>query len=74
MKHKLKHLNIEYLGIEEPKTPVEIEFEILGLETVIAEATQKISQLKQGIVLAKLIAEERQNDNNTRSGRTDDRS
>jgi hypothetical protein len=68
MKSKLRHLNIQYLGIETPKTPTEIEFEILGLETVIAEAEQKISQLKQAIALAKLIAEETQNDNNTSSG------
>lgn len=69
MKNKLKHLKIEYLGIEEPKTPTEIEFEILGLETVIAEAQNKISQLKQGMVLAKLMIEERQNDNSASQSR-----
>lgn len=57
MKNKLKHLNIEYLGIENPKTESEIEFEILGLKTVIAEAEGKISQLKQGAYLAKLVIE-----------------
>lgn len=50
-------LNIEYIGIKDPKTPTEIEFEILGLETAIAEAKQKISVLKQSIVLAKLVLE-----------------
>jgi len=69
MKNKLKHLKIEYLGIEKPQTPTEIEFEILGLETVIAEAQNKISQLKQGMVLAKLMIEERQNDNSASQSR-----
>lgn len=68
MDSKLKHLNIEYLGFEEPKTPTEIQFQILGLETVIAEAQKKISELKQGMALAKVIAERERNDNHTGEG------
>ena len=69
MKNKVKHLNIEYLGIENPKTPIELEFEILGLESLISEAKYRISQLKQGIALAKLVIEEQQNDNSAGKSR-----
>lgn len=65
MKTKLKHLKIEYIGIEKPETQAEVEFEILGLETVIADAKNRISQLKQGIALAKLMIEENKNDNSS---------
>lgn len=68
MMNKVKNLKIEYLGVENPKTPTEIEFEILGLESAITEAQNKIAQLKQGMVLAKLIIEEN-NDNSSGQGR-----
>ena len=55
MKKQPERLQLEYLGIKSPQTYEEIEFEILGLETLIAEAHYKITQLKQGKSLAKLL-------------------
>ena len=43
---------IEYCGYNSPKSKEEIEFEILGLETLIKNAEARISQLKQSSYLA----------------------
>lgn len=49
---------IEYLGIEKPKNPNELKFEIAGLENLIAKASEKITVLKQSLLLAEIIIEE----------------
>ncbi len=54
-----KENSLTYLGIKNPANPLEIEFEISGLETLIAEANYRISQLKQGQILAKCLSENR---------------
>lgn len=64
MRSKVEQLDVKYLGIKNPKTIDEIKFEILGLETLILEAKNKISQLKQGVALARLLAEEEEDDSN----------
>ena len=53
----VKTKGIEYLGIEVPKTPDEVNFEILGLRTAIEKANLKIHELEQAIILAKLVTE-----------------
>ena len=37
----------KYLGYPSPLSPEELQFEILGLESLIKKAEQKISRLKQ---------------------------
>jgi len=64
MKNRPTTLHLEYLGIVQPQSPNEIEFEILGLESAITEAKHKIAQLKQGLALAKLVIEGREDDHN----------
>ncbi len=49
---------IDYLGISQPKTPNELKFEISGLENLIAKANEKITALKQSLLLAEIIIEE----------------
>lgn len=65
MRNNPKQLQINYLGIKDPETPEEIQFEIMGLETAISEAKYKIAQLKQGLSLANLISKGKQDDNHT---------
>jgi hypothetical protein len=43
----LESLIIKYLGFNNPNTEEEVEITILGLETIIATAQQKIAILKQ---------------------------
>lgn len=43
---------INYCGYNSPKSKEEIQFEILGLETLIKKAEARISQLKQSSYLA----------------------
>lgn len=64
MKNNLIEKNITYLGINDPKTKSQIEFEILGLKTVIAESNKKIAELNQALCLVSLILEEQNNDSN----------
>jgi hypothetical protein len=55
---------VKYCGYTEPRTPEELEFEILGLETAIYEAKKKIATLKQSSFLVKVNLSEIRNDNN----------
>lgn len=54
---------VKYCGYNEPRTPEELEFEILGLETAIYEAKKKIATLKQSSFLVKVNLSEIKNDN-----------
>ena len=65
MNFKPKEMKMAYLGVENPSTPAEIQFEISGLETLIAEAKYKISQLKQGEILAQCLSSGKRNDNSS---------
>ena len=42
---------IDYLGINHPKTPNELKFEIAGLEKLISKADERITALKKRILL-----------------------
>lgn len=55
---------IEYCGFKNPKTPDELEFEVLGLETAICEAKKRISSLKQSKYLVKVTIQDMNRDNN----------
>tara|TARA_A100001011_G_C14293693_1_gene837388 strand:- start:1247 stop:1456 length:210 start_codon:yes stop_codon:yes gene_type:complete len=44
--------NIKYCGYKTPRSPDEINFEILGLENLIKKAKERISALKQSSFLA----------------------
>lgn len=61
---KIENCKIEYFGFEEPQTPGEIDLEIHGLNVAIAECNKRIATLKQSLLLAKMVAEELNNDNN----------
>jgi len=54
---------VEYCGFKDPKTPEELAFEILGLETAIYEAKKRIATLKQSGYLVQTILRELSNDN-----------
>jgi hypothetical protein len=54
---------VKYCGYTEPRTPEELEFEILGLETAIFEAKKRIATLKQTNFLVKEKLRENENDN-----------
>jgi hypothetical protein len=49
---------IDYLGFSQPKTPNELKFEISGLENLIAKANERITALKQSLLLAEIIIHE----------------
>ena len=49
---------IEYLGFVEPKNPSELKLEIAGLEHLMAKAAERISALKQSLLLAEIVIEE----------------
>ena len=53
--------HIEYCGFKQPKTPEELEFEILGLKTAIREAQKRIATLEQSAYLVQATIKE-QND------------
>ena len=60
---------VEYCGYKNPKTPEELEFEILGLKTAICEAEKRIATLKQSGYLVKVTLESKTNDNgNSKEG------
>jgi len=44
-----------YVGYEDPQTDNEAELEILGLETLMATATHRMSILKQGKALRDIL-------------------
>ena len=47
---------VEYCGYLKPRSPNEVSFEILGLESAIKVAEQRISALKQSRYLAEVLA------------------
>lgn len=57
---------IKYCGYIEPRTPEELEFEILGLETAIFEAKKKMAHLKQTNFFVKEKLREQEHDHNNR--------
>lgn len=57
--------NVEYCGYKTPKTPEELEFEILGLKTVICEAKKRMATLKQSGYLVDVTIKEEDNDYNS---------
>jgi hypothetical protein len=52
-----KVIKEEYIGYGKPENPQEIEVEIAGLEHLIAKANVKIAELKQAMVIAKMVIE-----------------
>jgi hypothetical protein len=55
MKGKVKSLALKYLGIENPETDEEVDFEVLGLKTAIAAAQQRLAILEQSKFLKNLV-------------------
>lgn len=53
---------VKYCGYVEPRSPDELEFEILGLESAIYEARRRIASLKQSNFLVKVKLNEEKND------------
>jgi hypothetical protein len=49
-----ENCNIQYCGYNDPKSSEEIEFEILGLDTLIKKAQERISSLTQSKYLVDL--------------------
>lgn len=52
---KVESRVIKYVGYEEPQVQEEVHFEILGLETVIATAKQRIAVLVQSVQLQNIM-------------------
>ena len=52
---KLQKINIEYVGYKEPETEDELNMEIFGLENAIKNAELRISMLRQGLHLNKMM-------------------
>lgn len=52
---KLEKQTIKYVGYSSPENEDELEVEVLGLETAIQMAKQRIAILKQSLKLQKLI-------------------
>lgn len=52
---KVESLSMKYVGYKEPDNKDEVELEILGLETVIAAAQQRIAVLKQSLKITELV-------------------
>lgn len=50
---------VEYCGYREPKTPQELDFEILGLKTAICEIEKRIATLQQSKFLVEVILKEK---------------
>ena len=61
---KVESLSIRYVGYKEPESLDEVELELLGLETAIAAARQRISVLKQSLKLRELMKNSVVEDNN----------
>lgn len=58
--------HIEYCGYGEPRTPEELEFEILGLETAVCEIKKRIATLKQSSYLVKIALREENDCNHSK--------
>lgn len=54
-KMKPEECKVEYLGFKRPSSPDQIDFEISGLEYVIAKANERIASLKHSKMLANLL-------------------
>lgn len=52
-----QNCELKYCGFSKPVSPVEIDFEVLGLENLIKRAEERISSLKQTAFLANLAIE-----------------
>ena len=52
---KVESLSIRYVGYKEPENADEIELEVLGLETAMAAARQRIAILRQSLQLRELM-------------------
>lgn len=50
----LKTKEIKYLGVDNPKTIMEIQVEISGLENAVKQAEEQITRLKQAIAVFQL--------------------
>jgi len=59
-----EEINLTYHGYRNPESPDELDFELLGLECLIATAQKRIFELKQGKLLAKKVIERLVNENN----------
>lgn len=55
--------NIEYIGIENPSTPSQVEFEIAGLKLAILKAQTLIQTLEQSKLLAEIEIEKHKKHN-----------
>lgn len=53
----IETLSIGYVGFSSPNDEREVEIEILGLYTAIAQAEQRIAILKQGLKLRDLVSD-----------------
>jgi hypothetical protein len=53
---------ISYLGFSKPESPMELEFEILGLKNLIAKGYERISSLEQSLKLCELLIKEKEAD------------
>jgi len=52
---KVQNLTINYCGYKEPETEEELQMEILGLENAAKNAELRISMLRQGLHLNKMM-------------------
>ena len=52
---KVESLSIRYIGYDKPENHDEVELEILGLETTIAVAKQRIAVLRQSLKLQSMV-------------------
>lgn len=52
---KIQKLNVEYCGFKDPETEDELLLEVLGLENAIKSAELRISMLRQGLHLNKML-------------------
>lgn len=55
---KIETCSIEYCGYKNPKTPEELDFEILGLKTAIYELKKRIATLEQSKKLVEMSIKE----------------
>ena len=53
----VEKLRMNYVGYSNPNGEEEINFEVLGLETVIAQAKQRIAILNQSLKLSEIMSE-----------------
>jgi len=53
---KIESLSLKYIGYKNPENIEEVELEILGLETAISSAQQRIAVLKQSLKLKEIMS------------------